>query len=162
MPAGTHQGVCVDIVDIGMVEKTYDKKPKKVHVIKIVWQLNEVDEARGKRFTVSRRYTASLSEKASLRRDLQSWRGRAFTNEELRGFDLDNVLGANCMLNVTHTPDGQGGVYSNVDALMPLVKGLAKITPLDYVREQDRPREDGPAGDREPGDDDDDTQVSGF
>jgi hypothetical protein len=150
-PAGTHQAVCVDVVDLGIVQKTYDNKPKKVRCIKLVWQLNEVNEEIGKRFLARRSYTASLGEKASLRRDLQSWRGRPFTPEELKGFDLDNVLGVNCMLNIVHQPDGQGGVYANVDAIMPLIKGISKMSALDYVREQDRPK-DGPG---EPGTDDD-------
>ena len=40
----------------------------------------------GKPFLVRRRYTASLHEKSALRKDLESWRGRAFTNVELDGF----------------------------------------------------------------------------
>jgi hypothetical protein len=161
-PAGTHQAVCVDVVDLGMVEKVYDKKPKKVRVVKLVWQINEANEATGKRFCAYRRYTASLGDKASLRRDLQSWRGRPFTQEELKGFDLDNVLGVNCMLNIVHQPDGQGGAYANVDAIMPLIKGISKITPLDYIREQDRPKDEQHADGREPGSDDDEPDVSGF
>ena len=57
-------------------------------------------------------YTASLSEKANLRRDLEGWRGRAFTPEELKGFDVFNVLGVPCQVTVTHNDKGKARVVS--------------------------------------------------
>ena len=58
--------------------------------------------ADGKPFLISRRYSLSLHEKSSLRRDLESWRGRAFTQEELRGFDLEVLIGVGCLVSVVH------------------------------------------------------------
>jgi hypothetical protein len=141
-PAGVHQAVCVDVIDLGMVESNFNGEKKVQHKLKIVWQLNETNEEAGRRFTTSKRYTASLHEKSSLRKDLQGWRGRPFTPEELRGFDLDNVLGANCQLNVVHA-EREGSMFANVEAVMPLMKGMPKIAPENYVREQDRKPEPG-------------------
>ena len=55
---------------------------------------------------ISKEFTLSLHERANLRRVLISWRGRQFTAEELGGFELANVLGANAMLNVVHNDRG--------------------------------------------------------
>jgi hypothetical protein len=62
----------------------------------------------------------SWSEKANLRLDLQSWRGKAFTQEEMRKFDLKNVLGAFCMLNVIERPGQDGKTYTNVNGVTPV------------------------------------------
>ena len=152
-PAGVHQAVCVDVIDLGMVKSTYEGKESLKHKVNIRWQIDEVDpEHEGRRFQVQKRYTLSLHEKAGLRKDLQSWRGKPFTAEEVKGFDVERLLGVNCQINVVHVTSSDGNVYGNVDAIMPLGKGMPKIEPLDYIREVDRKPTDQPG--REPGSDD--------
>lgn len=136
-PEGVHQGVCVDVVDLGVLDVTWQGQSKKQHKINIAWQIAE-HRSDGKPFLVFKRYTLSLSEKANLRKDLESWRGRAFTRDEELGFDVESVIGANCLLNVQHHESG-GKTYANVVSIMPLVKGMPKITASDYVRKKDRP-----------------------
>ena len=141
-PQGVHQCVCVDVVDMGLQKQKFGNEPERqVQKIRLIWQLDEVDETKGRRFLVSKWYTASLHEKATLRKDLQSWRGRPFTSDELKGFDLDNVLGANGQINIVHKQKEDGGIFGAVEAIMPLAKGMVKIGPVDYVREQDRPKD---------------------
>jgi len=41
---------------------------------------------------ISKRYTMSLGEQSTLRKDLESWRGKKFTPEELQGFDLNACI----------------------------------------------------------------------
>lgn len=137
-PAGVHQGVCVDVIDLGILDVTWQGKSKKQHKINVAWQIAETRED-GKPFLVFKRYTLSLSEKATLRKDLESWRGRAFTRDEEMGFDVESVIGANCLLNIQHNDVGDK-TYANVVSIMPLVKGMPKMTAsLDYVRKKDRP-----------------------
>jgi hypothetical protein len=136
-PAGLHQAVCVDVVDMGWLEVTYNGKTSKKHKIRIAWQ---IDEARddGKRFLVQKRYTLSLHEKATLRHELEGWRGKAFTDAELKdGFDLEKLIGVNCFLNVVHVQKN-GQTYANVAGVVPLKKGMPPIQPASYVRVQDR------------------------
>ena len=135
-PAGVHQAVCVDVIDKGILEVTYAGKTKKQHKVSLAWQIDETRDD-GKRHLVFKRYTASLNEKATLRKDLESWRGKVFTRDEEMGFDVESVIGANCLLNVQHNTSGDK-TYANVVAVMPLHKGMTKIAPLDYVREKDR------------------------
>lgn len=136
-PAGVHQGVCVDVIDLGILDVTWQGKSKKQHKINVAWQIAELRED-GKPFLVFKRYTLSLSEKANLRKDLESWRGRAFTREEEMGFDVESVIGANCLLNIQHNQVADK-TYANVVSIMPLVKGMPKMTAAEYVRKQDRP-----------------------
>jgi hypothetical protein len=69
-------------------------------------------------------------------------RGRAFTDSELMGFDLESLIGLPCLLNVVHvTRDGT--TYSNVSSVMRLPKGMTRLQPRDYVRVKDRQEQSG-------------------
>lgn len=138
-PAGTHAVICCDVVDLGIVESNYAGKKKKQHKVSVIWQTGERRDD-SKFFLVQKRYTLSLHEKAGLRKDLEAWRGRPFTEEELQGFDVEAVIGVPCLLSIIHNAAG-GNVYANVNALMRLPKGMAPPEPdPSYVRIQDRPK----------------------
>jgi hypothetical protein len=74
---------------------------------------------------VGKQYTLSLNEKANLRADLEAWRGRTFTDQELAGFDVKQVLGKSCQLGIVHNANN-GKTYANVKAVMGLPKGAPK------------------------------------
>lgn len=136
MPIGPQQAVCVFVEDIGTHEGSYQGKPTQKHQCVICWELAEkmtLGDNAGKPFIVSKFYTASLGEKATLRKDLENWRGKPFTKEELDGFDLEKLKGANCMVNIVEAQKADGSTYRKVAAIMPLYKGLAKINPVNTV-----------------------------
>lgn len=128
-PAGMHLARCYRIVDIGTQESTYMGQKKFLHKISLFWEVHGTDEAGkpllmqdGRPFSIFKNYTLSWSEKSNLRIDLQSWRGKQFTQEEMRKFDLANILGAWCMLNVIDKPasDNPNKIYSNVGSISPV------------------------------------------
>jgi hypothetical protein len=131
-PEGLFVGVCVDVVDLGPIKTAYGLKPK----VRIVWELAEVDPATQRRYLVSRMYSTSLNEKAALRADLESWRGRPFTLQQVQeGVDLEQLISACCQLSIVHAVGSKGGTFANVQAVVPLGKGMAKIAPSGlYVR----------------------------
>lgn len=133
-PEGTHQAVCVDVIDKGMVPNKF-KDGALQHKIDIAWQIAETRDD-GKRFVLYKRYTLSLNEKATLRHDLESWRGKKFTRDEEMGFDVEKLIGANCLINVQHAPGTKdpAKVFANVVSVMPLLKGMPKIAPDGYER----------------------------
>lgn len=131
VPAGTVQGVCYDVWDIGLQKTTFQGQQKVKHKIIIAFETTELipdGEYQGKRMTISKRYTLSLSEKANLRKDLESWRGKAFTAEELKGFDIEKLIGANAMLSVVHN-QVDGKTYANVSSISKLMKGMMPLQP---------------------------------
>lgn len=139
-PAGLHRAVCVDVVDMGLVDTG---KFGVQDVLRIVWQ-TESTGPDGKRYTVHRRYTKTLGQRANLRRDLVSWRGMDFSPDELKGFDVEKLIGANCQLNIVHTQkeiDGDMVVFANVNNIVPPPQGVERLAPLNYVREKDREAE---------------------
>ncbi len=104
-PAGTHIARCFRIIDIGTHHGEYDGKPNVRNQVIVGFELpNEMEEFNGERqpFIVFKFYTNSLGEKANLRKDLEAWRGRPFSTEELIRFDLATILGKPCMVTVVH------------------------------------------------------------
>lgn len=139
-PAGTHIARCYQLIDLGTREKNFSGDKKIVHELRVSWELptelHVFKEERGEEpFTVNKTYTISLHEKANLRKDLENWRGRAFTEDELKKFDLAAVLGKACMLTVTHV-EKDGSKYANVTAVTSVPKGFAPPPainkPLEY------------------------------
>src|SRR5687767_1695386 len=113
-PQGMHQGVCVDVVDLGMVEDP--KWQKTQHKCRVVFQLASKMED-GRPYIISRRFTVSLGEKSALRPFLETWRNKAFSAEELRSFDLDTLIGANGMVQILYNDEGET-TYANLNAVM--------------------------------------------
>ncbi len=112
-PVGTHIGRCIKIIDIGTHHGEYQGEPTVRSQVIVQFELpNETEEIMGeqKPLIVSKFYTNSLSEKANLRKDLQAWRGKAFTAEELLRFDLANILGKAAMVTVVHNEKGKAKV----------------------------------------------------
>lgn len=140
VPAGTHLAVCTLVADMG-VQPGGKFRPKQQVYIRweipseiVEWKDGEGVEHSGPA-VIGKKYTMSLSEKANLRADLESWRGRTFTEQELAGFDIKNILGKACMLGVTHNTAGEK-TYANVSAVMGLPKGTIapkpSVSPLAY------------------------------
>jgi hypothetical protein len=145
-PEGLHQAVCVDVIDLGVVKTSFGMK----HQIRVVWQVAERNE-KGDRFQIRRTYTPSLFEGSNLRRDLESWRGKAFTQEQLNRFDVEALIGANCQIQVVHRQSGKGRTYANVQAIVPPPRNAQKLLADNYKRETSQPAE--PGADMEPEED---------
>jgi len=115
-PTGNHVARCYQVVDLGTQKGEFQGIPNAARKVSIRWELcNEFmkdGESAGKPFSVGKIYTASIGEKATLRHHLESWRGRAFSPQELAGFDSKNLLGAACMVNVGLTDSGKAKVLS--------------------------------------------------
>lgn len=138
-PAGLHQGVCIDVVDLGNQEMTFAGKAKLTHRVRLWWALEEENpDNGGQPFRVMRNFTASLHEKATLRKFLETWRGREFSVEELERFDLETLIGVNAQIQVVHNKTGDR-TYANVAAAISIGKGMTKMAiPDGYVRVKDR------------------------
>ena len=109
-PPGAHHAVCVDVVDLGTVETQWGMKP----MVRLVWQVEETMPD-GRPFFASQRFGASLHEKSTLRKFLESWRGKPLSADDLKGLDLEKLIGVNALLNVVQTSK-DGRIFSNIAA----------------------------------------------
>jgi hypothetical protein len=128
VPAGTHHAVCYGIIAVGtQPSEKFTPRQKIVVCFEIPSEritIKDQDLPRG----ISKRYTLSLNEKSSLRKDLQSWRGKPFTQEELNGFDVSKVIGSNCLISVLHS-DRAGAVYADISGISALPRQMASVRP---------------------------------
>ena len=138
VPAGVFIGRCYSLIDLGTQLTSGQYGEKLQHKIRIGWELFGEDDSGapltvdvdGKEMpmTISKSYTVSLHEKASLRKDLAAWRGKDFTDEEAKAFDVSKLVGAYCMVNIT-TSETNGKTYSNIAGLTPLPGALKNAKP---------------------------------
>lgn len=138
VPSGVFIGRCYSLIDLGTQVTDGQYGMKEQHKIRLGWELFGEDEEGnpltveidGKEMpmTISKSYTVSLHEKANLRKELSAWRGRDFTDEEAKAFDVSKLIGAYCMVNVT-TSETNGKTYSNVAGLTPLPGALKNAKP---------------------------------
>lgn len=126
-PAGTWVARCYMIADLGTQPETFQGKPKPMHKIRIAFELPDqkhtFDEKKGPEpYTLSKKYTASTNEKGNLRRDLEAWRGRPFSDEEIKLFKIGKLIGVGCLLTVIHKKSQKGSVYATITGIMKPMK----------------------------------------
>lgn len=115
---GSYLARCIRLIDIGTQAggEYQGKKVKDKKQVVIMWELPteiiEEGDYAGNPRTISQFYTASTNEKAKLRKDLEAWRGKAFTQDEIDAFNLIGILGVPCMLSIGHKASGKAEVKS--------------------------------------------------
>jgi hypothetical protein len=125
---GTYVGVIADVIDLGEVQTGFGVKPK----VQIMWLLDAFDSD-GHQHRVSSFYTASLHEKANLRKALKSILGADVSGQ----FDLEELLGINNQLVLQTTESGEK-TYTNVIAILKAPKGPRMEIPDDFVRKSEK------------------------
>lgn len=145
VPQGSHLARCVSVVDMGIQETPWGPKEKvylgfEVPGVRVQWTKDDV-EHEGPAL-VGGVYTLSLHPDSNLGKNLISWRGKDFSEEEKAGFDLFNILDVACMISVTHNTKGDK-TYANIAAIMGVPAGtkvpdretdLLAYTPQDETK----------------------------
>lgn len=160
-PDGIQAAVCCDVVDRGLVESEWQGEKKTSHKVSIHFLLDEQIPSRwshphtnevvmvppelaGRPFGISRWFTLSLHEKSALRHFLKTWRGKDFTADQLKGFDLETLIGAPAAITIVHNyAESKDRYYANLEGISRLPKQWeAPTIPTDYVRIKDREQRD--------------------
>ena len=144
VPAGMHLARCYRIIDLGTQKTEYEGNVKFLRKTKFVWEVHGIDDSgapivtdKGEPFVITKDYTLSWGEKANLRKDLEAWRGKPFSADEQRRFDIKNVLDKFCMINVQHKPKRTGdGVYANIVNVTPGPAALKGSMPAGFNKAQ--------------------------
>lgn len=130
IPAGTHVARCYSMIEIGTVKENIMGQEKILTKVRIGWELPEerriFTQDKGEQpFVISKEYTLSMNEKANLRKDLESWRGKGFSEDDAKGFDITKLLGVTCMLNIIHKQSKDGTkTFDNIAGIMPVPKSM--------------------------------------
>jgi len=128
--AGTYAARCISMIEIGTVKEIFQGEEKEMRKVRITWELptekKVFKEENGEQpYVMSKEFTLSMHENATLRKYLQDWRGQVFTESEAKAFDILVLLGKPCMLSVTHKVSQKNGkTYAEISGVSKLMKGL--------------------------------------
>lgn len=137
-PAGTFIAICYRFIDRGTQISEYMGEKKTRREVMLSWEIADEFMADGRPFSASKTYTWSMNEKATLRKDLESWRGKAFTDDDFDGpnaFNTRKLLGAPCMLTITHETKGDK-TFSKIASIGKLMRGVSPpplVNPISYL-----------------------------
>lgn len=135
-PEGIHPAVCVDVMDLGLVETEFQGQKKMVNKVKLVFESEQKTEDGKANCTVSKNFTASLHPKAKLAEFLGKWRGRPVNPGET--IDLAKLIGACCTLVISHQQNMSGKTYAAIDAVSKPTKRVAPAGTYDPAETRQR------------------------
>lgn len=144
--SGTYPARCIQVIDLWTQIIEWQWQTKEQRKIRLTFELptelETFNPEKGEQpYILSNTYTLSLSEKSSLRADLESWRGQEFTQQELEWFDIHNILGKECSLGVVHEKSKDGKkTFANISSISKAMKGMnvpEAINPLVYLNLED-------------------------
>jgi uncharacterized protein (DUF3820 family) len=128
--AGTYTARCYSMIHIGTVIEEYNGEKKEANKVRLTFELptemKVFKEENGEQpQVIGKDFTLSMHEKAGLRKFLSSWRGKAFTDDEAKAFDITKLLGVACTLGITHKVSKTGKTYAEISSVSTLMKGMA-------------------------------------
>ena len=132
IPEGQYAAICDMMVDLGLQDGgSYGPKHKVYIRFQVPEQRVEYVDKDGneqnKPAVIGVQFTVSLSDKSNLKPFLEGWRGKKFTAEEVREFDITNIAGKPAFLNVVHDEgvgSNAGKTFANIASIMPIPKGV--------------------------------------
>lgn len=150
-PSGSHVARCFLVLDIGTHPVEFQGKfAGNQQKVVIGWELpsklHTFDEKKGQEpFTLSRKFTNSMHEKAGLRALVESWSGKKYSDEKVATFmkaGIKVLIDKTCLINVVHAPRSDGTMRAEIKSIMPIPEGMicppAIIKPVIYSQEEGR------------------------
>lgn len=131
IPAGNYIARCYQMIEIGTVSENILGEIKVLKKVRVGWELptelKVFNEEKGEQpCVISKEFTLSMHEKSALRGALKSWRGKDFTEEEAKSFDITKLLGVPCMINIIHKPGKADPTktYQEISGITGVPKGV--------------------------------------
>lgn len=134
-PEGTLAAVCVDVIDLGKKADSWQGKPKVSPKCALVFLTGKMNAETGEPHDVSIEFTISMGDKSNLRRFLESWRGKKYSDEQAqRGVPIHKLVGQPGLITVEHHQSKAGRTYARILSISPLPEGLGAPTIPAYTR----------------------------
>lgn len=129
IPAGNYVARCYSMIHIGTITELILGEQKRLNKVRITWELptelRVFKEEKGEQpMVISQEFTLSMNEKSNLRKFFESWRGKGFTEEQAKSFDISKLIGQACMLNIIHKQSKKGSEFEVISSVSALPKGL--------------------------------------
>lgn len=127
-----YTGVIVDVIDLGLLPKTYLGKTTMVPKTRIVWLLDKNDKS-GRPFQVQQTFTASVSETSHFFKAVKQILGHAPSAP----YDADELIGISRKLFIVREKSKDGAKeFANIQGIAPLgAKDAPLAIPAGYIRD---------------------------
>ena len=129
---GLYQAVLADVVDLGTQSTNFGDKLRA----RFVYILSETD-SEGRPFRLMQQLNQSLHEKSGMYKVVRRLLGK----EPGESLEMDSLIGKQCQLDVVQNEGKEGKIYANVVTVLSPVKNQAVGIPADFVRYQDKDKE---------------------
>lgn len=128
-PKGTFPARCYQMIQIGTIKEQFKGEDKLLSKVRIGFELPTeqkiFDKEKGEQpFVISQEYTLSMSQKSKLKAVLESWRGEPFSKEEMKGFDITEMIGEPCFISIAHKESEGGNMYAQIISVTQPIKGM--------------------------------------
>jgi hypothetical protein len=137
--------LCVDVVNLGTnVEQYQDKPPREVAKVALVFasgerQAKEADKDESLAL-VTVEMALSASEKANLRKLLESWRGRPYTPEQVEaGLPVNKLYSQPALISIAHVLTKKNKKFAKIASIAPLPKAMLVAVDAKLLTEYQRP-----------------------
>lgn len=142
----THHAILIGLIELGTMEVEWEGNTKEVPKIRVTFEITdekkEWKEGEGEKpMVISQEYSYSMGSKAKLRKLVEGILGTALLDEEAYTFNMEDLLGKNCLLSIKHkTSKSTGNKYQIVDGAsaplksMPILEPENKIKVLSYEK----------------------------
>ena len=136
VPAGTYVATCYRFIDRGTQTKNFMGQEKRRHEIMLSFELDEL-MTDGRPYTINKIYSWSMHPMYSLRKDLETWRGKPFAHSDFSAFNTRSLLGLPATITITHdlSKDGER-TFARLSSIGKPMKGMptpALINPMVYL-----------------------------
>lgn len=131
IPEDQYDCRCYSVIDLGTHHSDGQYGPKDDRKILITFEIPELMityEKNGVEVTapkvIGQQFNNVMGERANLRKFLQAWRGKSFTDEEAFNFDISKILSHGAQISVEHNTTDKG-TFANIAVIGPLHKSVA-------------------------------------
>lgn len=133
--------VCVDVINLGVNVETFPgQEPREVAKVALVFASGERHDDKSLRLVTSE-MTLSANEKANLRKFLEAWRGKTYSNADAEaGLPLAKLYGQAALISIEHVLTRKGRKFAKIASVAPLPKPMDNPAFRGMLMEYQRPK----------------------
>lgn len=122
IPLGVSKARCVSVIDLGTQENNWQGEISWKRQVLFEWEVPEHTNNNSEPLTISKFYNVSFFEKSNLSKDLTSWKGKPFSPQEKKQFNMGDMLGQTCQIQIMEKDNGKQQIVS----IMPLKEPMTE------------------------------------
>lgn len=133
-PVGATLGRLIRIIDLGTHEEEFKGEKKFTRKVKFIFELSDDLMKDGRPFIISSEgFTFNISEKAKLRKFIETAIGRKLTEQEVAGYDISQMINQVYSISIATGVSKKGSEYAYIASISPKRKSDALRDPENQV-----------------------------